>query len=181
MPYSQTWNHSLLEFIGYRLSHKQQALISEAATIALRCLVSQRMIKSLDITIEITKDMYKKTGTWGNCGLEDDSRSPKFFIIELNYSGKESFAALINTLCHELVHVAQYAQRRMRHLSRSYSVAWGSSWYNTNDTEYMDRPWEIEAHALESELYGKVKESIQIKKYIDQTFCPKFEKRFNPI
>ena len=161
---------------GYHISYKQQALIKEAAAIALDSLVSKRMANSLDITIEITKDLYKKTGNLGNCGLEDDAASPKFFTIELNYSGKKSFNVLISTLCHELVHVAQYAQRRMRCLSGSYAVALGKEHYNTQEIEYDDRPWEIEAHALEKEIYGKLKKNLKIKKYIEENSCSKFEK-----
>jgi|DEB0MinimDraft_10_1074344.scaffolds.fasta_scaffold36656_1 hypothetical protein len=167
----------LIDFEGYRLSYKQQALIKETASIALDCLVSKRMINSLEITVEVTKDLYKKTGTLGNCSLEDDAASPKFFTIELNYSGKQSFNVLISTLCHELVHVAQYAQRRLRCLSCSYKVAWMKDHYNTQEVEYDDRPWEIEAHALEKEIYAKVKKNFKIKKYIEENSCSKFEKK----
>ena len=51
-----------LTFIGHRLTPKQKHLISEAASAALDILVSHRMKNSLDITIEITKNMYKNTG-----------------------------------------------------------------------------------------------------------------------
>jgi len=177
MLHTKKCSNSLLEFEGYKLSEKQKALISKATAITLSNLVSKRMVNSLEITIDVTKNLYKKTGHLGNCGLEDDAASPKFFTIELNYSGKQSFNVLISTLCHELVHVAQYAQRRMRCLSGSYAVAWGKEHYNTKEINYRDRPWEIEAYALEKEIYDKVKKNFEIKKYIEENSCPKFEKR----
>lgn len=151
---------ALLEFTGHKLSQKQKALITKATAITLGSLVSKRLAESLEITIEINRNLFKETGTLGNCGLEDDARSPKYFIIELNYGGANTMDELIQTLCHELVHVAQYAQRRMRCLSGSYAVAWGKDHYNTQDIAYDDRPWEIEAFELEEMLYSKVKKTL---------------------
>jgi len=160
MSYSAKCSPSLLEFEGHKLSQKQQALISKATAIALGSLVSKRLAESLEITIEANRNLFKETGTLGNCGLEDDARSPKYFIIELNYGGASKMDELIQTLCHELVHVVQYAQRRMRCLSGSYAVAWGKEHYNTQEIAYDDRPWEIEAFELEEMLYSKVKETL---------------------
>lgn len=160
MSYSKKCSLSLLEFEGYKLSQKQKALISKATAIVLSNLVSKRMAESLEITIEINRKLFKETGTLGNCGLEDDARSPKYFTIELNYGGASMMDELIQTLCHELVHVVQYAQRRMRCLSGSYAVAWGKDHYNTQEIAYHDRPWEIEAFELEEMLYSKVKETL---------------------
>ena len=160
MSYSKKCSPSLLEFEGYKLSQKQKALISKATAITLGSLVSKRLAESLEITIEINRNLFKETGTLGNCGIEDDERSPKYFIVELNYGGKDMMDELIQTLCHELVHVAQYAQRRMRCLSGSYAVAWGKDHYNTQDIAYDDRPWEIEAFELEDMLYSKVKKTL---------------------
>ncbi len=160
MSYTKECSPSLLEFEGHKLSQKQQALISKATAITLGSLVSKRLAESLEITIEINRNLFKETGTLGNCGIEDDERSPKYFIVELNYGGKDMMDELIQTLCHELVHVAQYAQRRMRCLSGSYAVAWGKDHYNTQDIAYDDRPWEIEAFELEDMLYSKVKKTL---------------------
>ena len=160
MSYSKKCSPSLLEFEGYKLSEKQKALISKATAITLRSLVSKRLAESLEITIEINRKLFKETSTLGNCGIEDDERSPKYFIVELNYDGKDMMDELIQTLCHELVHVAQYAQRRLRCLSGSYAVAWGKDHYNTQTIAYDDRPWEIEAFELEETLYSKVKKTL---------------------
>ena len=163
-----------LTFVGHRLTPKQKHLISEAASAALDILVSHRMKNSLDITIEITKNMYKQTGSLGNCGLEDESQSPKFFTVELNYSGVESFGMLITALCHELVHVAQYAQRRLRDLTGLSRMAWKNKHYNTNVTSYYDRPWEIEAHQLEEDIYNKVSEEKNLRKYLNMHNCDEY-------
>mgnify|MGYP006932674470 CR=1 FL=1 len=82
MSYSKKCSPSLLEFEGYKLSQKQKALITKATAITLGSLVSKRLAESLEITIEINRNLFKETGTLGNCGLEDDARSPKYFIID---------------------------------------------------------------------------------------------------
>lgn len=160
MSYIKECSHCLLEFTGHKLSQKQKALITKATAITLGSLVSKRLAESLEITIQINRNLFKETGALGNCDIEDDARSPKYFTIELNYGGANEMDELIQTLCHELVHVAQYAQRRMRYLSGSYAVAWGKDHYNTQTIAYDDRPWEIEAFELEDLLYNKVKETL---------------------
>lgn len=165
----------LLDFRGHKLSKLQEQIIWSAASHALDYLVSKRMKNSLEITITIEKDLILEKNIWGDMMVDDDSRSPKLFEVRLSYSGASSFGVLIKALCHELVHVTQFATRRLRNLSGSYRVNFLNRYYTTIDVDYYDRPWEIEAHDLETKIYdyvlGKAKE---IENYIQAKECGRF-------
>ncbi len=162
----------LVDIRGYPLSNVQKEMIKSTVNHALDCLVSTRMKNTLEISITIEKDLYKDTKIWADMHVEDDSRSPKLFEIRLNYSGKQSFGQLIKVLGHELVHVAQFATRRLRYLSGPYRVGYGRNHYVSSEIEYDDRPWEIEAHALEDEIFAYVREQDEaIENYIQAKAC----------
>ena len=161
-----------IDFTGYPLSKVQQDMIRSATSHALDYLISTRMKNSLEITIIIKKDLYKNKLLWGDMSVEDDSRSPKFYDVRLSYSGVQSYGQLIKVLCHELIHVAQFATRRLRHLSGPLRIGFGRDHYTSSGVDYDDRPWELEAHALEDEIYAYVREKDPaIEKYIQAKAC----------
>lgn len=162
----------LVDIRGYPLSNLQKEMIQSAVSHALDCLVSKRMKNTLEICITIEKDLYQERRVWGDMFVEDDSRSPKLFDVRLNYSGVQSFGQLIKVLCHELVHVAQFATRRLRYLSGPYRIGYGRNHYVSSEIEYDDRPWEIEAHGLEDELFAYTREqNPDLEKYLQQKKC----------
>jgi len=142
-------------------------MIRSTVNHALDYLVSARMKNTLEITITIEKDLYKNKTIWGDMFVEDSSRSPKLYDVRLSYSGVQSYGQLIKVLCHELIHVTQFATRRMRYLSGHCRIGFGRDQFTSSDVEYQDRPWEIEAHALEDEIFAYVREKDEaIEKYI---------------
>jgi len=161
-----------LDFCGYKLSKLQEDMIQSAASHALNLLVSKRMKNTLEITITIEKNLLHERNIWGDMDVDDDDRSPKLFEIRLNYSGVRSFKQLIRTLGHELVHVSQFATRRLRNLSGPCRVGFLTEHYNTIETEYYSRPWEIEAHEPEEEIYNYILEKDpKIEDYIKSKNC----------
>ena len=167
----------MIEFTGYKLSPLQKDVITEAVNSALNVLVSKRMKKTLSFEIEIKKDMFKERNVWGDMDVEDDEKSPKFYNITLNYSGVESFAKMLETLAHELVHVEQFATRRLRNLAKPFTVAYEKNHYDTLKMPYYQRPWEIEAHELENSVYNyMIKSSRRVQKYVISKSDPEFGK-----
>jgi hypothetical protein len=167
----------MIEFTGYKLSPLQKDVIIEAVNSALDVLVSKRMKKTLSFEIEIKKDMFKERNVWGDMDVEDDEKSPKFYNITLNYSGVESFAKMLETLAHELVHVEQFATRRLRNLAKPFTVAYEKNHYDTLKMPYYQRPWEIEAHELENSVYNyMIKSSRKVQKYVISKSDPEFGK-----
>lgn len=164
-----------VDFVGYPLSNIQKEMIVSTVGHVLDYLVSTRMKRTLEITITIEKDLFKDTMIWGDMSVEEECRSPKLFDVRLNYSGVQSFGQLIKVLCHELIHVAQFATRRLRHLSGPHRVGFGRLHYTSSDVDYEDRPWELEAHALEDEIYAYVREKNEtIENYIQAKACDRW-------
>ncbi len=168
----------MITFTGYKLSKLQKDIIAEAVGSALDVLVSKRMKRTLFFEIFIEKDLYKERNIWGDMDIEDDEeQSPKFYTIRLNYSGVESFAKMLETLAHELVHVEQFATRRLRNLAKPFTVAYEKNHYNTLKMPYYQRPWEIEAHELENSVYNyMIKSSRKVQKYVISKSDPQFGK-----
>jgi hypothetical protein len=162
---------------GYPLSNCQKKMIQSAVNHALDYLVSKRMKNTLEICIIVKKDLYQERLIWGDMNVEDEEcRSPKIYDIRLSYSGVQSFGQLIKVLCHETVHVAQFATRRMRHLSASFGVRFGREEYSSDVIQYDDRPWEIEALALEDEIFAYVREKDEtIENYIQAKSCDSWQ------
>ena len=159
-----------INYEGYQLTKKQKSMVDIATNYALDSLATKRMKNSLDITIRIEKNLYEKRSIWGDMCCDDEERSPKYFDIRLNYSGKQSFATLIKVLCHELIHVVQFATRRLRYLSGPYRIGFLSDHYSSDVVEYDDRPWEIEAHELEDEVFEYVKAQCpELEEYFQKT------------
>ena len=57
---------------------------------------------------------------------------------------------LISTICHEMVHVKQYAKKELRWCNRKNNNMWKTS--IKNDVAYEEQPWEKEAYKLEQKL-----------------------------
>ena len=61
-----------------------------------------------------------------------------------------SIYELISTVCHEMVHVKQYAKGELRWCNKKNNNMWKKS--VKNDIPYDDQPWEKEAYKLETKL-----------------------------
>lgn len=99
--------------------------------------------RTLDITVKLKK---LPEGNYGYCMMGDDNRE---FELEINKN--LSLKDLITTLTHEMVHVKQYARKEMD--------ANGLRWKKgrvSNNTDYLDLPWEKEAFRLENKLAMKL-------------------------
>ena len=63
---------------------------------------------------------------------------------------------LIEVLAHEVIHINQYYMKKL--ISISYEeVYWNDSLIQVSKTNYIDRPWEIEAFNGQHCLYEKIK------------------------
>jgi len=151
----------IVHFLGYHISNRQKKTIERATELALEYLVSKRLANTLDIQYHIIKDLCKKEGIFADCFCEDYDRSPKFFDIRLSWTDTSDMHIVISSLCHELIHVSQYAQRRLRHLSRSNLQAFGKEYVNINEVKYHDLPWEKEAYEKEMEVYEYVRKHMK--------------------
>jgi hypothetical protein len=115
---------------------RQRAYVESITEFCIQKLMPR--MKTLDITIKLTKPK----GAYGYCLCEDI----RTFEIEVDNTLK--LRRLLETVAHEMVHVKQYARKELN----EYTSAWQGKLISSN-TEYWDRPWEIEAHGREVGLF----------------------------
>ena len=103
--------------------------------------------RTLDITVNLVN---VKSDAIGFCMMEDNNRT---FEIELDK--KIGIKDLVQALCHEMVHVKQYARNEMNDGIVKGRARWKNQ-YIPEDTNYWDLPWEKEAYRMEKKLANDV-------------------------
>ena len=153
--------------------------IKDISNFCLHRLMQDRLANKISVDFVISKEICDSEefmggeGTLGDCEWMDDAYSPKEFTIRIaTYalkSGKKKPIKLkkreiLETVCHELVHVKQHAKKEHYFHQRKDLVKFKGKLYDTTKMEYWDFPWEIEAYGRERGLYGMWLESKKPKK-----------------
>ena len=102
--------------------------------------------RTLDITVNLVNI---KSEAIGFCMMEDKNQ----FEIELDK--KLSIKDMVTALCHEMVHVKQFARKEMVDGIETGVARWKSKKISL-DTNYWDLPWEKEAYRMEKKLANDV-------------------------
>ena len=105
--------------------------------------------RTLDITVNLVNI---KSEVVGFCMMEDKNQ----FEIELDK--KLSIKDMVTALCHEMVHVKQFARKEMVDGVETGVARWKSKTIPL-DTNYWDLPWEKEAYRMEKKLANSVWEN----------------------
>ena len=130
---------------------KKRALAESAVTFC----ISELMPRMRTLEIEIVIKNLNIEGDAGWCYKGDGNRD--FYIdVDKNLDDEE----LVETVCHEMVHVWQGATRKMKDLPFGRKMYMGKVYDDT--TAYDDEPWEIEAYAMQGDLLEKFKEKYVI-------------------
>ncbi len=128
----------------------QKAYARSIIDFCAKKLMSERLAKTLVIKLHFTP-LYEKYRQMGNCMWEDESYRPKEFLIEIDPSAR--LRRVLESICHEMVHVKQFARGEMRDLAGAEKVSFLGQKYDLGADEYFERPWEIEAHGRELGLF----------------------------
>jgi hypothetical protein len=110
-------------------------------------------ILDLDITVRF-KDLSKQNA-YGFCTADphgDAERLDKPRVFELEIHSKMKLRKILETIAHEMVHVKQYARGELYQGARIAKHRWQGKWIS-NNVDYWDQPWEIEAHGREAGLF----------------------------
>ena len=124
-----------LEVIGGRKDQREMA--HRVVGYMINTLMPR--MRTLDITVEFTNI---KSDAVGFCMQTDNNRT-----FEIEIDKKQNFKDIVTTLCHEMVHVKQYARNEMS--------CYGGKWKKkkiSDDTAYYDLPWEKEAYRMQDKL-----------------------------
>jgi len=100
-------------------------------------------IKNVFVEVQLKKDLHDREGHYGVMDEDDD----RWYVLELDSS--QCIKDFVVTLCHEMVHVKQYARREL--IQRHDHYRWRKT-RMSKDVAYFDRPWEKEAYELENKL-----------------------------
>ena len=126
---------NLVEVTGGK---KYQRDIAQKVVYAMIDTLMPRM-RTLDIEVKIRKISGDAVGY---CMQEDTNRE---FTIDVH--NKLTLKDFVTTICHEMVHVKQYARNEMS--------CYGGKWKKkkiSDDTAYYDLPWEKEAYRMQDKL-----------------------------
>lgn len=142
---------------------KRKQWVKSLATFALSKLVSKRLDNRLTVKIQLAKGLIDGAGVYGDCIYLDDECNgrPREFLIRVDNALR--LRTLLTTICHELVHVKQWATGDMWEYSTVRSTTrWKQKKIRTDKTDYWDLPWEIEAHGREVGLFVRWCEAEKI-------------------
>lgn len=116
----------------------KRALAEKTVAWSIKKLGLSRM-SSLSIDVVLRK---MKENEYGYCNIVDSNRN---FVIDVNKN--VTIKDLVSTIIHEMVHVKQFARNEMN----GHNMQWKSK-IISEDTDYMDLPWEKEAYRLEEKF-----------------------------
>jgi hypothetical protein len=130
-----------------------QKLAKDIAKFCAQKMMSARLARTLTVTIKFVKDL---NAIEGDCEWSDDAEyRPKEFIIRVSDSETMELYRKLKVICHEMVHVKQYAKNEMRPMLRPYRMTKFMGALYPDDMDYWDSPWEIEAFGREVGLYTR--------------------------
>ena len=120
-------------------SKAEKEIVEKAVYWCIKKLLPR--VRTLDIEVSI-----RKLNVYGYCLEGDNNRH-----FELEIKKGLSLYDLISTVCHEMVHVKQYAKREMSFDYDSGRTRWKAKLI-ADSVKYEDQPWEKEAFKLEEDL-----------------------------
>ena len=130
---------------------KVRKAVEHAAWYYAEKLMGKRLLGSLEITINLKKDLLIKEGNEGTAIWEDDNIRPKEFTISLDSNC--AIRNILITLAHEMVHVKQWAKGEMYEYAERDMVRFNKTKFNMSNIDYWDYPWEIEAFGRQLGLF----------------------------
>ena len=134
-----------MNFVSARGGKKHQRDIAKTTVCQM---VAELLPKFRTLDIEVVfRTFNKKEGAVGFCAMQDDNRT---FEIEVDRT--MGINELVTTICHEMVHVKQYARNEMTDQCVQFGHAtWKGRKVNPK-TGYYQLPWEKEAYRLQDSL-----------------------------
>lgn len=133
----------LIRVTGFNKQRKQ--LIQRALKHFVSRLVERDISRHIVINVmraPASEEFIATCGPISDCSREFD----------LDIYGHHSDRELLSTLAHEAVHIKQFATFQLRNLRSPHLSRFANRNYDKRVIEYLDLPWEIEAHNMEEEL-----------------------------
>ena len=129
-----------MNFVTVTGGNKTQRKVAETTTHQMIAELLPRF-RTLDIEVKLKKFTKTDRDAIGWCLMEDNNRT---FVIEINKD--IGITELVTTVCHEMVHVKQYARKELK---EDYPR---TLWFNKEYTDGRCYPWELEAWKMQKIL-----------------------------
>ncbi len=117
-------------------------------------LLTDEQRKSLNVLIHVRKHSVHTGKVMAKNGLRGSVKQIDQNSYYIQISRDQFFRKILETLIHELCHVAQYVTGILvtTELNCDETTIWMGTTYQS-DMKYSERPWEIDAFALEKKLW----------------------------
>jgi len=149
--------------ITFNRGSRQKRTDTESLALFVAYKLMPRMAPKLTVEICFVTGLFKREGVFGDVGYYECDRAPRDFVIRVDPGIDE--IDLMKTVAHEMVHVKQIARAELVELIRTPYYRFHRDYYHKN-TDYFDKPWEIEAHGREE---GLVIRWLQQRRQHEQT------------
>jgi len=125
-----------------------------------KILLGENLYHRINLTLEFEKFSPREKYI-GYCQWEYDNHLARDFIITIKDSLGERSTLL--ALAHEMVHLKQYAKGELKDYIKVNKCRWLGEQYDTDNMDYWEQPWEIEAYSRETKLYAKFRDYMKGK------------------
>ena len=128
-------------------------LVRRAVWFYAEKLMGKRLVNTLELTINLTRNLTEKEGAEGFCIWDEweTAKTPRAFTIDLDCS--LNIRNILINVAHEMVHVKQRVKGEMYEYTIPNIVRFIKTKYDMNDMDYYDYPWEIEAFGRQLGLF----------------------------
>lgn len=106
-------------------------------------------IEQEEVNIIISVKNKLPDQAYGYCHGEDEDIEIE--LARRSYDNKLDRETILRTLAHEMVHAKQFIKGELKR-ARADTVLWKNKKYDWSEDD-DDNPWEVEAYALENEVY----------------------------
>jgi hypothetical protein len=153
----------------YGGTKQQKEATKRCVSYCANKLLSKQMLNNIRIDVHLKN--WKGRVLYGQCWYEDCNIRPRHFKINVNRNLHSSL--FLSTLCHEMIHVRQYAKGQIRDRYKpEYHTQWVKEDLTPSHFHHKDKvvysinaaqrtfgekePWEAEAKLLEWELFSSM-------------------------
>lgn len=138
----------------------QRKQVKALASWLMFKLLREKKAQTIDLDIKLERNLVEKEQNFGSVEMWENDRNPTDFFVRLDCT--VPLEVMLVTLCHEAVHVRQYATGQLLDYSTKPRIRFRNKQYGV-DLHYDRQPWEIEAHRLQQPLYDEYQASPKHK------------------
>lgn len=127
-----------------KLAEEDLFIVRDLVKFSAELMLKPRVVQALTVRVTFDDTLFKVHGRLGSAIWIDTHIRGREFEIELD--SEQSFASLLRSVAHEMVHVKQWASGEWQQRHRpEESYRYGRKTFDATKMDYWDYPWEIEA------------------------------------